>query len=212
MPRQARSRRTEAALLDALAALLETRDFNALAVEEITRRARVAVGTFYQRFRDKDAALVALFRRYEAQRTRLLGRVLAPPAEAPLPARALRLCSGIAVLFRRQRSVVRALLLRHWLRGPGSTGVALDQLAELYERAARMLADSPDLTQAASLPECRFAVALAVGLLRENLVLKHRGDPGRSTLSHAALAREAGRAVCGYLRHGATPRRAEDGR
>jgi len=54
---QARSRRTEAALARATAALMRERPFEAIKVADVARRARVAVGTVYRRFRDKGALL-----------------------------------------------------------------------------------------------------------------------------------------------------------
>ena len=55
--RQARSRRTEAALARATAELMRTTRFEDITVAAIARRAGVAVGTVYRRFRDKRALL-----------------------------------------------------------------------------------------------------------------------------------------------------------
>jgi AcrR family transcriptional regulator len=55
--RQQRSQRTEAALSRAALRLLRERPFEAIRVGDVTRRANVAVGTFYRRFRDKRAVL-----------------------------------------------------------------------------------------------------------------------------------------------------------
>jgi AcrR family transcriptional regulator len=55
--RQARSRRTEVALSRAAQRLLAERPFEEITVEDLTRRAGVAVGTFYRRFRNKRALL-----------------------------------------------------------------------------------------------------------------------------------------------------------
>ena len=55
--RQRRSQRTEAALSRAALRLLRERPFEDIRVGDVTRRANVAVGTFYRRFRDKRAVL-----------------------------------------------------------------------------------------------------------------------------------------------------------
>lgn len=55
--RQRRSRRTEEALARSALRLLRERPFEQIRVEDLTRRANVAVGTFYRRFRDKRALL-----------------------------------------------------------------------------------------------------------------------------------------------------------
>ena len=54
---QDRSRRTEAALAQAVAELCKDRPFEDVTVADVARRAGVAVGTVYRRFRDKRALL-----------------------------------------------------------------------------------------------------------------------------------------------------------
>src|SRR5512144_2862852 len=54
---QHRSRRTEAALAQAVAELCKDRPFEDVTVADVARRAGVAVGTVYRRFRDKRALL-----------------------------------------------------------------------------------------------------------------------------------------------------------
>jgi AcrR family transcriptional regulator len=59
-PKQERSRRTFFKILDATRALLERRNLDDIAVSEITKRAGVSNGSFYARFPDKVALLLAL--------------------------------------------------------------------------------------------------------------------------------------------------------
>jgi len=54
---QERSQRTEAALARALAELTKERPFEDISVADVAKRAGVAVGTVYRRFRDKRAML-----------------------------------------------------------------------------------------------------------------------------------------------------------
>jgi AcrR family transcriptional regulator len=54
---QERSQRTEAALARALAELTKDRPFEDISVADVAKRAGVAVGTVYRRFRDKRAML-----------------------------------------------------------------------------------------------------------------------------------------------------------
>ena len=63
-PKQARSERTLHRILDATEALLETQPFERLSIQEITRRAGIATGSFYTRFESKAAVLEVLFDRY----------------------------------------------------------------------------------------------------------------------------------------------------
>ncbi|MGH7471524.1 MAG: TetR/AcrR family transcriptional regulator [Longimicrobiales bacterium] len=56
-PQQARSRRTELAIANALSALLREKPFADISVAEIASGANVSVGGFYARFASKDALL-----------------------------------------------------------------------------------------------------------------------------------------------------------
>jgi len=66
-PAQARSRATLERLLDATEQLLKTRRFEDIEVDDIVRRARSSVGSFYARFGNKEALLAALYARFDAR-------------------------------------------------------------------------------------------------------------------------------------------------
>ncbi len=59
-PQQARSRRTREQILEAAVACFEERGYEETTTAEITRRARIAVGTFYLYFPDKRSILLEL--------------------------------------------------------------------------------------------------------------------------------------------------------
>lgn len=61
---QPRSQATRDRLIDALDALLKDRPFDAIGIGDIARRARVAPGTIYQRFHNRDAAVSILLELY----------------------------------------------------------------------------------------------------------------------------------------------------
>jgi len=63
-PLQARSRKTYARILDAAERLLATQDLEGLRLEDLLAEARVSVGSFYARFRGKEAIVDALVERY----------------------------------------------------------------------------------------------------------------------------------------------------
>ena len=83
-PRQARSRATWEAIVEATAQILERRGADALNTNDVAERAGVSIGTLYQYFSDKRALLLAAARRDLA------------PGAAPLP--------------KRQRALVQALI------------------------------------------------------------------------------------------------------
>jgi AcrR family transcriptional regulator len=62
-PRQERSRRNRAALLDSALATFAERGYEAATLDEISQRAGVAVGGFYLHFRSKRQALLVLMDR-----------------------------------------------------------------------------------------------------------------------------------------------------
>jgi AcrR family transcriptional regulator len=62
-PKQARSRATVEAILEAAAQILERRGADALTTNDVAERAGVSIGTLYQYFPDKAAILVAAARR-----------------------------------------------------------------------------------------------------------------------------------------------------
>ena len=63
-PKQARSIRTEQALLDAFEAVLRTKPYADLTVSEIAAEAGVTTGAIYRRFRDKQDLLRSAFIRF----------------------------------------------------------------------------------------------------------------------------------------------------
>jgi AcrR family transcriptional regulator len=65
-PRQRRSQQTLDRILDAAERLLLEREFDRLSIAEIVRASRTSVGSFYNRFRDKQALLSGLYDRYDA--------------------------------------------------------------------------------------------------------------------------------------------------
>ena len=72
-PKQARSLKTEQALLDALETLLARKSFADITVSELSREAGLTTGAIYRRFKDKEDVLRAAFQRfYESSKVRTL--------------------------------------------------------------------------------------------------------------------------------------------
>lgn len=69
---QARSRATQDRILSATADLLRELPFDQISIRRIVRDADTSIGSFYARFRDKDALLPVLFAEYEARLDRQL--------------------------------------------------------------------------------------------------------------------------------------------
>jgi AcrR family transcriptional regulator len=109
---QARSRRTRDRLLDAAEALLAQGGPEAATVPAIARRARVAVGSVYRRFPDKDAVLRAVYERFFERSVTANRGALAPArwADKPLRPAVTELVRGMVRGYVQQRAMLAALL------------------------------------------------------------------------------------------------------
>lgn len=84
-PRQARSRETVAALLEAAAQVFERHGYAAGTTNRIAARAGVSIGSLYQYFPSKDAILLAIVERHVDDGAAALAPLLAGLAGAPPP-------------------------------------------------------------------------------------------------------------------------------
>lgn len=166
-PRQERSRRKREALLTAALALFAERGYEATLIEEIARRAEVAVGGFYQHFSSKRQLLLVLMDQLLAEATALTsqGDMAAPAsprdAIADLVRRGLRVDWAYAGAYRAWREAavgdaeVRALHrdVEEWTAGR----LALLVRALLQAPGARPSVDVPTLSWALALLFWRLA-------------------------------------------------------
>ncbi len=73
--KQQRSQKTQERILRATERLLKKHSFDSISVRRIVKEADTTIGSFYARFRDKDALLPVLYANYEAKLTRELARL-----------------------------------------------------------------------------------------------------------------------------------------
>lgn len=119
-PRQARSKRTQEELLDALETLLRQRFFEQITIQEIAEEAGVAVGTVYRRFSNKEALLPALYRRLDRKMADWADSVLErkkPPAGTNLYAEIHHLVLAHVQFYRNNAPILRTLYLNVRLDG-----------------------------------------------------------------------------------------------
>jgi AcrR family transcriptional regulator len=125
---QARSRRSESALLNSAMTLMAEKEFDRIAVPEIAMGAGLSIGTFYRRFSDKEDFLDALFDRFELSARETFGapsEIEALPAGARVTEIVLRVCA----VYDSHGGLIRALQKR-----------AQDR-PELYKRAGRLVTE-----------------------------------------------------------------------
>jgi AcrR family transcriptional regulator len=183
-PKQQRSRDTLARILSATRDLLAVTAFEDLAVSQIASRAGCSVGTFYERFVNKDCVLPHLLEIHYEELERELDEALASArlSGATLDERVRVVVRLLVDVARREKGLSRALHLRN-IRRPDSVPESIRGSAEQMLGAVyRFLLECRD--------EIRHSdpqTALSLGLLmmaatiRERIVLA--GAVQASTLS-----------------------------
>lgn len=201
-PVQDRSQRTLLRLLEASAALLEERSFEAIGVTDIVRRAQSSVGAFYARFQSKDAVLHSLHERYVEESRATAEQALDPGAweGVPLAEVVERFCEFVVRSHEEKRGLRRALLIasaHHELHRERSVALGAYVVAcirRLLEQRKHELGH-PDVDVAAD-----FVHRLIFAVLDQELVFG--AEPAGRRLSSEALVRELTQSLVGYLRIG----------
>lgn len=118
---QARSRNARDRLLAAGEKVFARLGYDAAHVSDIAQAADCSVGSFYRRFRDKDAFFKALHRRFTERNLENVARFFAMPEWREKPSSALirTLIANTAAIMRRNHGFFRALFQRT-LAGAGA--------------------------------------------------------------------------------------------
>lgn len=202
-PRQSRGRETLARLLDEAETALEERRFDELTIAQLAARTGVAVGNFYRRFRNKEALLEALYRRYEARRTRAFEREFA--TERWVGQDLASRCDGISCFLvrfsRTHRGLLRSFAMHYRARPDRMRGAFEERLRGLYGLAASVLLERRnEITH----PDPELAVQLGLLIVaatcRNKIVFGDDPHPRSVSVSDDRLGRELGRALLAYLR------------
>lgn len=205
-PRQRRSRETLDRIVRATRELLRDTVLEELSVEDIARRAKCSVGTFYQRFPSKDAILPYLLSTHYAEFAQRVEEMITATAKLDLRGRSgaiVRLLASVAI---EDRGLIRTLVLRNQQR-PESIPPAI------RESASAMLEGIYD-----HLLECQDEIrhphprrAAAVGLLmvaasiRERLILGGTTQAAALGIDADELASELVTALTSYLMNPVEP-------
>ena len=180
------------ALLAAAAAVFAEHGYHAATVAEITRRAKVATGTFYLYFPSKEhcfGQLIALF--YEKVLRRVRERRRGAPSVAVKLDRSVQ---AVLHCFREERALAEIVLVR----ASGTTPALQERLATIEAELRSLLAD--DLAEAAAsglVPAGNAALRarLLLAAMREALVYELReggGMPGTDLEVRRFLLRAVG--------------------
>lgn len=196
-PQQARSQQTLERLVDAAEALVEEEGLDAVTVAAVARRAGSSVGSFYSRFKDKDALVRVMFERFGEQSLATAEAVLVAERWEGIPLRdGLELMAHfmLRILDERQQLIVG--LLTRAASDPELRGFGQRLHALLTERLTALI--SARATPAH--PDPPLAVAMAIWMvlsLMESRALF--GREGLPQLTDAEMAREMAQMVTRYV-------------
>ena len=200
-PKQSRSKETLRRILDATETLLEKSSFDRLSIQEITRRAGVATGSFYTRFENKTAVLQVLFERYLEDTERIALDATEPSGlRRPLVERVRGMCDLLVHTFRARRGVSRAAQI-HYLRFPEHVSAQMRKRLEgMYERIAKViLGDGKGIMHADPIWATRFALQMATAMCRAKILFTDHPVPDRAVVNDRRLIEELTRTLVGYL-------------
>jgi AcrR family transcriptional regulator len=198
--RQERSQRTLERLLDAAEAVIREKGFADAGVADIARRADCSVGTFYRRFRDKQALLHALDERFAEEFRATMQDAVARERWQGAPIAEI-LAGYIEFALKQGRtsaSLQRAALVMS-VRDAAFAERHMRLVRELHERLRGLLWERRDEI---GRPEPAVAIEFVLEQLRTMLALRLNVSPLTSSLlsvSDARFVSEQLASVCAYL-------------
>jgi AcrR family transcriptional regulator len=198
--RQERSGRTLQRLLDASEAVIEEKGFADASVADIAARAGCSVGTFYRRFRDKDALLHALDERL-AEEFRATTEEAVDPArwEGACIAEILEAYLQFSLEVGPTRAALRRAATLMAMRDPAFAERQMRLVRELHERLRGLLeARRTEIGH----PDPEPAIDFALEQLRAMLLVRLEGAPIACRLLEIPderFVRETLRSVSRYL-------------
>ncbi len=178
-----KGRRTRDALLEAGAVVAEQRGLSGLSVAAVAREARVAKGTFYVHFTDRERFIDALHQRFYAR----VGEAVANAVEGLSPGRELLLSAIDAYLdVCLENHAVKALVFE--TRAQGELTTTMEQREEMFARLAQ-----PSV-RAMGMSSASIAARLFVAMTSEAALIEmeagHRVKGARDTIRALAGAQQ----------------------
>lgn len=185
LPRTARGERTRRSLLDAAAAEFADNGFHAGSISAITRRAGVALGSFYTYFDSKDAIFRALVRDM-SEAVRVAAREAIAPSMAPLEIERAALAAFLA--FATEHKEIYRIIDESEFVDPTS-------YRQHYETTAARIGERLAAGQTAGAYRPGIGETEAWALMGMNVFLglryaiwSHEGDPSASEVAATANA------------------------
>jgi len=158
-PRQARSRKTHARILDATERLLNADPYGEISMPGIAGEAGISVGGLYGRFSSRDTLLEAVHARYQERRDAFLRGRFEAATDSDLATRVEVFVGTFVELHSKNAGVLRSFIIRHWLAAEGPTESVLQDVRDHKSQIAEFLCRG---REACLTPTCRSAIRRAV--------------------------------------------------
>lgn len=196
-PVRARAQITRLALLKAGRNLLETHDFHAMSIAAIASANGMSVGSFYGRFKDKEAFFETLQEEITAEWIDEAKRILGNDACRGLTAtgRVQLICKFIIRLIRQDAGFLRAALKHEATHPAGWTPIkqAGQEVAKLAVDVLRPAL--PPSHHEADIARIRFSLQVLYSTCFNGIL----HDPGPIPIKSRKLEQEMTRMMCAYL-------------
>ncbi|HSO23065.1 MAG TPA: TetR/AcrR family transcriptional regulator [Chondromyces sp.] len=200
-PKQDRSRRTQARILDAAEAALHDKDFDAISILEIAAGASCSVGAFYARFSDKEALRESLIDRYLDDLVTASAAFADEPSwrKRPLEERVEAFITAVVTACRRRRGLMRMRYLHLITRAVparhdgGRESEFVHRIESFFEPCLPEI-DHPEPRRALS-----FALRLVDTMAAHAVLFDQEIGSSFGRMSDRVLIDELVRAFLGYL-------------
>lgn len=196
-PRQARSKATVDAILDATAQVLVKDGYEAASTNRVAERAGVSVGSVYQYFPNKESLVGELVDRYSRAITDMVLGSLVELGDAP-PERVAPAMVAAMIEFKR-RDPKLARVLREQIPRVGRMQRYEKQLEEIVKATELYLARHRDRVKHDDLSTAAFIAVHAVDAATQ------AGVTARASIDDAALTSHVTDLVLSYLLHPGAP-------
>jgi AcrR family transcriptional regulator len=201
-PAQARSRETTERFARAAEELLRTGPFEDISIQDIVRRADRPIGSFYARFRTKDALLPFLYQRYHEGMEELVSSRLArvPWATLDLRQAVEQLVDLQIAIFTERPWLIRAMALFARTSPQALPGDLVERRRMVYEpivqifmrHRTRIMHSDPENA-------IRFGLFMMGAVAREKLLFVDAPHSRITPMAHGALRDELVRMLWSYL-------------
>ena len=201
-PLQDRSRKTLAALVAAVEALLEERAFDDISIQDICARAGCTTGSFYGRFRSKEDLLPYLYETYDADLMTRMDAIEARLNLAGLPLeQAVRAFAESCLASYAHRPHLLREITLFARRHPEAISAEIRARREMmHARQAAGLAEKSGLS-----PGDAAFVLFSVATIAREMVLFSQAPFAQATpMSREALADRLARLALAFIRSGET--------